>query len=192
MSKFLYPHWVVAALCMAIVLILLVPVLALSWELPVLLIYLQMPIYMLHQVEEHSGDRFRTFVNQRVFGGVEALTPASILVINLPGVWGVTLLALYAAIFFGVGWGLAAIYLVVVNGLSHVAGGAASRAYNPGLWTSLALFLPVGGFALWSVSSMPGVNGVHHAVGIGSAVVIHAAIIGYARVRASKLVRAAA
>jgi hypothetical protein len=186
-SARLYPHWVAAALCMGIFLLLLAPALTLSWELPILLIYLQIPIYMLHQVEEHTGDRFRRFVNRRIFGGVEALTPESVLVINLPGVWGVTLLSLYAALFFGVGWGLAGIYLVLVNALFHVAGGVAARAYNPGLWTSLALFLPVGGAALWSVSSTAGVSGAQHAVGLGVAVVIHATIIVYTRVRASKL-----
>jgi hypothetical protein len=186
-SSWLYPHWVAAALCMGIFLLLLAPALTLSWELPILLIYLQIPVYMLHQVEEHTGDRFRRFVNQQAFGGVEALTPESILVINLPGVWGVTLLSLYAALFFGAGWGLAGIYLVLVNALFHVTGGVAKRAYNPGLWTSLALFLPVGGAALWSVSSTAGVSGAQHAVGLGLAVLIHAAIMIYARDRASKL-----
>ena len=36
-------------------------------DLFLLLIYLHTPIYMLHQVEEHTGDRFREFVNQLCF-----------------------------------------------------------------------------------------------------------------------------
>lgn len=184
--KWLYPHWVAAALCMGIFLLLLVPVLTLSWELPILLIYLQIPIYMLHQVEEHTDDRFRKFVN-RAFGGVEALTPAAILVINLPGVWGVTLLSLYAALFAGVGWGLAGVYLVLVNAVAHVGGGLVWRGYNPGLWTGLALFLPVGGYALRVLSSIPGVTGTHHIVGLGIAIAIHAAIISYTSIRARRL-----
>jgi hypothetical protein len=187
LTAWLYPHWVAAALCMGIFLLLLAPALARSWEPPILLIYLQIPVYMLHQVEEHTGDRFRKFVNQRGFGGVEALTPESILVINLPGVWGVTLLSLYTALFFGVGWGLTGIYLVLVNALAHVGGAIAARAYNPGLWTSLALFLPVGGAALWFVSSTTGVSGEQQAVGLAFAVIIHAAIIIHVGVRASKL-----
>ena len=145
MTAWLYRHWAAAALCMGLFLLLLLPALALSWQLPILLIYLQIPVYMLHQVEEHTNDRFRQFVNQRVFGGVEALTPEAVLVINIPGVWGVTLLSLYAALLFGTGWGLTGIYLVLVNGLIHVIGAVAKRAYNPGLWTALALFLPFGG-----------------------------------------------
>jgi hypothetical protein len=190
MIAYLNRHWVAAALCMGIFLLLLTPALAAVWSLPILLIYLQIPIYMLHQVEEHTGDRFRKFVNWQ-FGGLEALTPEAILVINIPGVWGVGLLSLYAALLFGAGWGLAGIYLVVVNGAVHVLGAIALRAYNPGLWTALALFLPVGGFACWSVASAPGVDGVQQAVGLGIAVAIHVCIVLYARTRASRLGRAA-
>jgi len=187
MTAWLYRHWVAAALCMGIFLLLLLPPLTLSWNLPILLVYLQMPVYMLHQVEEHTNDRFREFVNQRVFGGVEALTREAVLVINIPGVWGVTLLSLYAALFFGTGWGLTGIYLVVVNGLVHVIGAVAKRTYNPGLWTALALFLPLGGAGLWVVSSASGVTGAQHAVGLAIAIAIHVAMIIHTGVRAKKL-----
>jgi Protein of unknown function with HXXEE motif len=187
MTVWLYRHWVAAALCMGIFLLLLLPALTLSWHLPILLVYLQMPVYMLHQVEEHTNDSFREFVNRRVFGGVEALTPEAVLVINIPGVWGVTLLSLYAALFYGTGWGLTGIYLVVVNGLVHVIGAAAKRAYNPGLWTALALFLPFGGTGLRVVSSASGVTGAQHAVGLAIAIAIHVAMIIHTGVRAKKL-----
>jgi hypothetical protein len=183
----LYRHWVAAALCTGLFLLLLAPLLSLSWNPPILLVYLQIPIYMFHQVEEHTGDRFRTYVNQRVFGGVEALTPESILWINLAGAWGVTLGSLYAAVLFGAGWGLAGIYLAVVNAITHVIGAVGSRGYNPGLWTSLAFFLPVGGLGLWFVVSSAVVSGVQHAVGLGTALAIHAAIAVFARGRAKRL-----
>lgn len=187
MTPWLYRHWVAAALCMGIYLLLLLPALALSWQLPILLVYLQMPVYMLHQVEEHTNDRFREFVNQKVYGGVEALTPEAVLVINIPGVWGVALLSLYAALFLGTGWGLSVIYLVIVNGLVHVIGAAVKRAYNPGLWTALALFLPLGGAGLWVVSSAPGVTAAQHAAGLAFAIVIHAALVIHTSARARKL-----
>lgn len=186
MSAWLYRNWVPAALCMAVFLLLLAPALALSWDPPILMIYLQVPIYMLHQVEEHTGDRFRQFVNQR-FGGVEALTPAAVLVVNIPGVWGIGLLSIYAALFFGIGWGLAMIYLVVVNALIHIVTALAGRGYNPGLWTALALFLPAGGFALWVVSSSPGVGTIHHAVGLAIAVAIHIVLVIHTFRRARRL-----
>jgi len=186
MSAWLYRHWVPTALSMAIFLLLLAPALALSWDLPILMIYLQLPIYMLHQAEEHTGDRFRQFVNQR-FGGIEALTPQAVLVINIPGVWGLGLLSLYAALLCGTGWGLAMIYLVAVNAMIHIVTGVAARGYNPGLWTALALFLPASGAALWIFSSAPGVRAVHHAVGLAVALAIHIAIVIHTFGRARRL-----
>jgi len=186
MSAWLYRHWVAAALCMAVFLLLLAPALTLSWDVPILLIYLLLPIYMLHQVEEHTGDRFRQWVNQR-FGGVEALTPNAVLVVNIPGVWGIGLLSLYAALLFGTGWGLAMIYLVLVNAVIHIAGGIRSRAYNPGLGTAIAVFLPVGGVAFRLVSSTPGVHALHHAVGLAIAIVIHVALVIHTFLRAKRL-----
>jgi hypothetical protein len=50
------------------------------------LIYLQLPLYKLHQLEEHAGDRFRRFVKHRLAGGKDALTPRATLVINVVGV----------------------------------------------------------------------------------------------------------
>jgi hypothetical protein len=126
-----------------------------------------------------------------MFHGLEALTSEAILWINIPGVWGVNLVALYAAAFFGIGWGLAAVYLVLVNGIVHVIGAIVNRASNPGFWTALVTFLPIGGLALWIVSKEPGVHFLHHAVGLGVALAIHAAIIVHAKTRAAALASAA-
>ena len=183
MSERLYPHWVTAALCMAVFLALMIPALAISWPPAVLMIFLQAPLYMLHQVEEHTGDRFRAFVNGRAYHGREALTPQAVLWINIPGVWGITLLSLYAAEFAGPGWGLAAVYLVLVNGVIHVVTALVQRAYNPGLWTAVIAFLPAGGTALWIVSALPAVHGAQHAVGLGIALAIHVAIIVHVQAR---------
>jgi hypothetical protein len=87
-----------------------------------LLTYAMLPVYMFHQVEEHTGDRFRIFVNEKVFGGVEALSHDSVLWISLPGVWGVGLLSVYAATFVGPGWGLSMVCLVLVNSVAHLVG----------------------------------------------------------------------
>ncbi|MGL6182132.1 MAG: HXXEE domain-containing protein, partial [Aestuariivirga sp.] len=70
----LVSRWVAGALFMGLALLAIVPILMGSWPLALLLIFLYAPVYMLHQVEEHGRDRFRTYVNQKVFGGVEALT----------------------------------------------------------------------------------------------------------------------
>jgi hypothetical protein len=189
MQEWLNRHWVAAALCAAILLTILIPVLARHWSSAWLLIFVMLPAYMFHQVEEHTGDRFRVFVNQHIFHGVEALTHLAVLWINLPGVWGVGLLSIYAATFLNIGWGLSIIYLVLVNAVAHIVAAILWREYNPGLWTALALFVPLGTPALFEVGRVSGVHRIHHAVGIAVGIGIHAAIVVYTRGKAAKIVR---
>jgi hypothetical protein len=171
-KSWLEAHWVAGALFMGAALLLLLPTGAGGSE-AMLFIFLASPIYMLHQVEEHTGDRFRSYINRTVFGGVEALSTGDVLWINLPGVWGLNLLALYAAHFIDVGWGLAASYLMLVNGIAHVGMAARFKGYNPGLVTGVVLFIPLG---LASAFLVPATT-TQQVVGLLISVAIHAAII---------------
>ncbi|MGL4314371.1 MAG: HXXEE domain-containing protein [Sphingomonas sp.] len=165
-------HWVVSAVYTGAVLLLLAPLLRPLIGDQAWLIYLCGPAYMAHQVEEHWGDRFRRFVNDRLGGGRDVLTARAVWWINLPGVWGVNITALYAAMAWGAGAGLAAPYLMLVNALGH--GGAALRfGYNPGLATALLLFVPLGAIALVTINATAG----EHAIGLAIAILIHLAII---------------
>jgi len=189
MQQWFNRHWVAAALCMAILLALLMPILAQQWPSAWLLIFAMLPAYMFHQVEEHTGDRFRVFVNQHVFHGVEALSPLAVLWINVPGVWGIGLISIYAASFLSIGWGLSIVYLVLVNAVAHIVAAILWREYNPGLWTALILFVPLGIVALVQIARVPGVERIHHGVGITVAIGIHAAIVIYTRSQAAKILR---
>lgn len=177
-------HWVAGALFMGVALLLLAPVVIAGNDRSVLLVYLASAVYMIHQVEEHTGDRFRAYVNSKVFGGVEALTIGDVLWINLPGVWGVNLVALYAAFFVDPGYGLMAPYLILVNGIAHVGMAARLRAYNPGLVTGVVLFFP---FALASIVLIPATP-AQHALGLAISLAIHAAIAIHAGLRAQDAV----
>ena len=188
MERWLNAHWVPAALCIAIALTLLLPLLALHWSSAWLFTYALLPAYMFHQVEEHVGHRFRKFVNEKVFGGVEGLSHSAVLWINLPGVWGIGLVSIYAATFVDIGWGLSMVYLTLVNAVAHIAAAIGWRQYNPGLWTALLLFVPLGTVALLRVSSLGGVRGLHHAVGLAVALAIHAAIIVHTKMHAARVV----
>lgn len=189
MKQWLNRHWVAAALCMAIFLALLLPILAQQWPSAWLLIFAMLPTYMFHQVEEHRGDRFRVFVNQHVFHGVEALSPLAVLWINLPGVWGIGLFSIYAASFLSIGWGLSIVYLVLVNAVAHIVAAVLWWEYNPGLWTGLVLFVPLGTLALLQIARVPGVGYIQHAAGMMVAIGIHAAIVVYTRGKAAKILR---
>ncbi|MGO9134914.1 MAG: HXXEE domain-containing protein [Methylovirgula sp.] len=176
-KSWLETHWLAGAIFMCGAFWLLLPTGVATSEPFLWMIYLASPLYMMHQVEEHTGDRFRIYVNKRVFGGVEALTVADVLWINLPGVWGVNLLALYAAHFFNVGWGLAASYLMLVNGIAHVAMAIRFRGYNPGFVTGALIFIP---FGLASALMVPA-TATQQIVGLAISIAIHAGIIVLAK-----------
>lgn len=167
-------HWVRGAAFILMSEALLFPALAVSYSLPVLLIFFAGPAYRLHQLEEHTNDRFRRYINDQVLGGTEGLTPADVVWINLPGVWGLNAAAFTAAVVLeDAAWGLCAIWLIAINALSHVVMALARRELNPGVITSALVFAPlsVAAFALIPARLE------QHALGLGVSVVIHAAII---------------
>ena len=169
-------HWVVGAAFLALGFLALAPFIGVLVGAPLLLIFLHLPIYMIHQVEEHGGDRFRRFVNG-LFGGQNVLTTGDVLVINLPLVWGVNLAALYAAFIGGPGYGLVAPYAMLLNGLAHVVVAARTRTYNPGLITSVLLFLPLGIATIVVVAHTRTGSIPFHIIGFVLAAIIHLGIM---------------
>ncbi|MEM9361414.1 MAG: HXXEE domain-containing protein [Bacteroidota bacterium] len=111
--------------------------------------------YILHQFEEHWIDlfgnyyAFYTFNNSFILEGlrqpdatVKPLTKESIFVINTSLVWLVGLLAILRSpkhIFPLVSMAS----IVLVNGIVHIVGAISKLQYNPGLFTSLVLFIPL-------------------------------------------------
>ena len=184
LQAWLAEYWVIGAGFMAASLMAAAPVVSLSP--PVFLIFLHSPFYMVHQVEEHTGDRFRKFANENVFGGRDALTVASVLIINLPFLWGINLLALYAAFLWDPAWGLVAPYVMIVNALAHLATSARRGKYNPGLVTSIVLFLPLGVATIWMIGRTAGL--VPQLIGAALAILLHLAIIAVVTARYRSLV----
>jgi hypothetical protein len=180
-------NWMYTGVVAGLFLVSLVPLIVGGWSVALVLVYLQLPIYMFHQLEEHYDDRFRRFVNDNIAGGLPALTTPAVVVINILGVWGVNLLALYLAYFADLGLGLIAIYLTLVNAILHVVSTIVLRRYNPGLVTALVLFLPVGAWALIAVARAPGVTTTYHVIGLAVAVLIHVAIVVHVKRRVHAL-----
>lgn len=182
-------HWVAGAGFMAAALIAATPLLAALAPLPLLLIFLHSPGYMIHQVEEHTGDRFRRFANARVFDGREGLTTPAVLVINVGAVWFLNLAALYAALAWGAGYGLVAPYAMLVNALTHVGARVRLGVYNPGLATAVVLFLPLSLATLFVIGTQPEVGWRFHAAGLAGAVLLHLAIVAHVALRLRRLAR---
>ncbi|HVX12717.1 MAG TPA: HXXEE domain-containing protein [Pirellulales bacterium] len=172
-------YWVYGGFLAGLLLLCLLPELARDWSAALLAVFLQLPVYMLHQYEEHDNDRFRQSFNQTMGGGREVLSPLAVFLINVPGVWGVIAVSFYLSAYVSIGYGLIAAYLTLVNALVHIAMTIATRSYNPGLATAALLFLPASTFAICELHETGQVGWHHQLVGMSLAVAIHLAIIGY-------------
>jgi len=173
----LYTNWVYGGFLAGLLLFGLLSVFSHGWPLALTLVFLQLPVYMLHQYEEHDADRFRKFVNDHLGGGKELLSPFAVFIINILGVWGVNLAAILLAYCVHIGFGLIAVYLVLINAIAHIGQGVMMRRYNPGLATAVLLFLPASGLALWAISQHTTFQ--FHCLGIISALAIHALIVAH-------------
>ncbi|MEM6858911.1 MAG: HXXEE domain-containing protein [Pseudomonadota bacterium] len=170
----LVANWVRGAAFILVSEALLFLPLAMSFSLPVLLIFLAGPAYRLHQLEEHTNDRFRRYINEQVLSGTEGLTQADVVWINLPGVWGLNVVALTAAVLLeDAAWGICAIWLIAINALSHVMMALARRELNPGVITSAFVFAPLAAAAFALIPARLD----QHALGLGVSVLIRAAIV---------------
>jgi hypothetical protein len=151
--------------------------------MPLGLIYLQLPIYMLHQYEEHAGDRFRLWFNAMLGNGRNLLTPIATFWINSLLVWLLDMVALYLACFVSLPLGLMAFYLPMLNAFGHIVPAIIKRKYNPGLITSIFVFLPVGVVSTYFVSRSAGCDLRDHLLALGVAIAVHGTIIAHVRRR---------
>ena len=169
-------NWVYGGFLAAILILCLTPVLARGWSQALLTTFLCLPVYMIHQYEEHDDDRFRAFVNRLLGRGREVLTPLAVFVTNIIGVWAVLGVAFCLAACVNPGYGLVAAYLLLLNGVIHIAQAIAGHGYNPGLATAIVFFLPVGGYCLWVVQTGGYGTSAMHTIGAAAAIGVHGAI----------------
>jgi len=174
-------NWPGAAAFCGLILLCLAPAVWVLAGSAIFWVFLQLPLYMLHQLEEHAGDRFRNFTNATIGHGVEVLSRPATFVINSAGVWAVDLTAFYLAVFLAPGWGLMALYLPLVNSAGHIGQAVIMKKYNPGLATAVLLFVPLAGFGLFSITGATGVTWTMQALGLAVAIGVHAAIIAHVK-----------
>lgn len=180
-SERIVSNWVYGGFLAAFLLFLLLPVFAATWSLAMICVFSQLPVYMLHQYEEHDGDRFRLFANNLLGNGKELLSREYVFLVNVPGVWGVNAISILLAFYAGVGFGLIGVYLTFINAFAHIGQAVAMRRYNPGLVTGIFLFLPNSVLALWVISPFSTLG--FHLLGIGVSIAIHASIVRHVAIK---------
>ena len=179
-------QWPAAALTASFFLVAVLPVFYSTGGLALALVFAQLPAYMIHQFEEHHDDCFCRYVNRLVADGRVALTPTAAFWINSIGVWGVDISALMLARFVSLGLGLIAVDLALVNGALHLVMAAIRREYNPGTWTALLVFAPLGVWT-YAVLLAAGASPGEQLLAISIAIGIHIGIVAYVRVRVASL-----
>lgn len=180
-------NWSRMALPAAALMLCSLPVFLTANNAPLVLAYALLPIYMVHQYEEHAHGGFVRFVNETMGEGREVLTKVSAFWINVLDVWLLFLVSYLLAKYVALGFALMPVYLTLINGITHIVAGVALRRYNPGLITSLALFLPLGLFLLAYVGAVIRHDLLFNTVGVLAGVAGHAVIIAYALSRRNRL-----
>lgn len=172
-------NWVYGGFLAGVMLLALAPLFTAGADRATALGFLLLPVYMLHQFEEHDGDRFRRFVNTVVGRGREVLTVGAVFWINFLGVWVLLTACIWLVALAGPGWAAVAGWLVLLNGLLHVAQGVALRRYNPGLVTAIVLFVPLGILTL--AAAWPEATRTVFWLGFAVAVAVHLGIVAHVR-----------
>ena len=180
--------WVYGSFLSGLLLLMLFPVLTQGWSSQEYLAFLVLPVYMLHQFEEHDGDRFRLFFNQTIGKGYPILSKTDVFIINIVCVWMVLAISFIAMRFLSPGWSIVAIYLIAINSAAHIIPAMIERRYNPGLITACLLFVPLAAYYSWTQDQ---ISLKQNIFGFGIAFGIHALIMGYARANYHKLAQAA-
>lgn len=175
------------ALPFAVLILCSLPIFLTANNVSLILLYTLLPVYMIHQYEEHAHGRFVEFFNSTIGRGQKVLTRVSAFWLNILEVWLLFLVSFYLAKYVAVGFAFVPIYTVLVNGMTHVIASLMLRRYNPGLYTTLLLFFPWGIFLLIYFNAAAGASLLFNVIGLLVGIVGHAIIVVYALRRRGKL-----
>ena len=179
MAYWLYKNWAKTCIILSIIVTVLILLIVKTNNILLFLIWIQIPIYLLHQFEEHSWPGgFKKFVNKEIFNvdGEYPLNDINIFWINVPIIW--ILMPIFASLsYLNLFFGLWIPFFAVFNSLTHVIGAIVKRKYNPGLFMSIVLGIPVGTYTLWLFYSIINIPLIITVLSILAVLLLHMAII---------------
>lgn len=154
-----------------------------SWL--IFFIWLQFPIYLIHEFEEHAyPGHFKEMVNREVFHVYDRdlpLNEVSIFWINILAVWILFPLGAVLAVLVNPSFGIILPIFGIFNATTHIIMFFVKRMYNPGLLACVFLNYPFGIFTLWLAYQEGVLNSVAVSIALTGTILIHAAIVGYAK-----------
>jgi hypothetical protein len=157
------------------------------WRDPSWLVCLTLPVYMLHQFEEHGtnllGQRYQFLADLCAMLGYPdpsrcPADPVFVLAVNCGG--GVWLPGLFAILFRRSNplIGACVMGIPLVNALFHIGPAVALGAYNSGLATAVLLFVPMCAWTLAQFRRRDLLGLRQLACVVGSGLLVHAVLIG--------------
>ena len=182
----LYKNWAKLCLVLSVIVTIIIFLVVKTDNILLFLIWIQIPIYLLHQFEEHAWPGgFKKYVNSNIFQVKNAEYPLSdvnVFWINIPVIW--VLMPIFAALsYLNLFFGLWIPYFAVLNSLTHVIAAIVKREYNPGLLVSLLLGIPVAVYALWLFYALISVPLIVTVISILVAVLMHLFLIIFIKKR---------
>lgn len=151
-------------------------------------VWLQFPVYLIHQFEEHAyPGGFKNYINTRVFKSAVADTPlndASVFWINIPVIWGLFPLGAMLSQLSNIQYGIVLPIFGMFNATLHVITALLKREYNPGLVVSCILNFPTGIWTLWLFNQEHLLDSTWLGIALGVSFVIHLILIVYAKHKA--------
>ncbi len=182
---YLYKNWAFMCLALAVMTTVILVSSISQLGMVVFLIWLQFPVYLLHQFEEHAyPGGFKSFVNREVFGNTESdfpLNDMNIFWINIPFIW--VMFPCVACLAQNINLSIGAIlpYFGLFNATLHILAFMIKRKYNPGLGVSVLLNYPTGFYTLYILSEHGLMNMSIHLGSFFVALIGHLDIVAHVR-----------
>jgi len=181
MMSWIEEHWPKSTIFLAVYSTILIVVFVLKIDIALFLIWIQLPIYWLHQFEEYvfPGGFIETF-NRQVLGSNEKEWPMSKRAsfwINIPIIYIAFPLSAIMAGTVDISIGIWTAYFSILNATSHVGMFVKKRKYNPGLFVSAFLNIPVGVFTVWYFYSNDVISVFGHLTGVLVAVTVQGGLM---------------
>lgn len=175
MMKWLVNNWYKATIFAAIYSLLFIFLFVYDQDFALFLIWLHVPVYLLHEFEEFVfPGGFPEMMTEMLVGkGHEvsyALKKAGFWV-NVPFIFfGFPLVAALATLL-GLSWGMYVVYFTLIAALPHLISAVKDKKlYNPGMFASVFLNLPVSIYTIYYFASHDLVPVSAHVIGLGLAI----------------------
>ncbi len=181
--KWIIKNWPKSTPFLAVYLTILLVLFVMKQNFALFLIWIQTPVYFLHQFEEYIlPGGFIAYFNTKILGSNKKNFPLdekTSFWINIPIIFVAFPVSAILAGQFGLSVGIWTAYFSIINAASHLGMFLKHKKYNPGFWVSLLINIPVGIFTIYNFASHQIIPISAHIIGLVIALVIQGTVMIY-------------